>query len=88
MVKILISSFMLLSLFASITFLVHKRRKTGVKGWKTALTSICFYAIALINLAAYWWDGLGILSWMITLSLLMLGAYFTRYMALPSEPAS
>ncbi|WP_406945880.1 hypothetical protein ACJA3J_07340 [Halobacillus sp. SY10] len=83
--KILLSSLLLLGLFVSVAVFVHKRKKAGVKGWKTALTSICFYAIAVLNLVAYWLDGLGIISWVLTIFLLMLGAYYTRYMPAASQ---
>ncbi|MGR9050699.1 hypothetical protein ACQ4XT_18850 [Halobacillus faecis] len=86
--KILLSSFLLLALLVSVSVFIHKRKKAGVKGWKTALTSICFFAIAILNLMAYWLDGLGIISWMITIFLLILGAYFTRYMPVASQPAA
>ncbi|GEN52758.1 hypothetical protein HFA01_10200 [Halobacillus faecis] len=78
--EILLSSLLLLALLVSVSAFIHMRKKEGIKGWKTALTSICFYAIAILNLMAYWLDGLGIVSWGITIVLLMLGAYFTRYM--------
>ncbi|MYL50018.1 hypothetical protein GLV98_11015 [Halobacillus litoralis] len=83
--KILLSSLLLLALLVSVSAFIHKRKKEGVKGWKTALTSICFYAIAVLNLVAYWLDGLGIFSWGLTIVLLILGAYFTRYLPVASQ---
>ncbi|MDL4842361.1 hypothetical protein [Aquibacillus rhizosphaerae] len=48
---------------------------------KSALSPICLYLIAITNLLAYWFDFMGIVSWSMTIILLMLGAYFTRYSA-------
>ncbi|MBX0356972.1 hypothetical protein [Halobacillus sp. Nhm2S1] len=86
--EILLSSLLFLALLVSVSVFIYKRKKEGVKGWKTALTSICFYAIAILNLLASWLDGLGIVSWGITIVLIMLGAYFTRYMPVASQPSS
>jgi hypothetical protein len=40
---------------------------------------MCLYAMAVINLFAYWFNFLGVISWSITIILLLLGAYFTKY---------
>lgn len=59
---------------------IRKRKKSGVSGIKSALTSICFFLIALTNILAYWFDLLGLFSWTISVILLILAAYFTKYM--------
>jgi len=80
MLPIILSILLIISLFISIYFVVEKRRKAGITGVKSALTSICFFLIAITNLLAYWLDFMGIINWTITVLLLILGAYFTRYM--------
>ena len=52
----------------------------GITGIKSALTSITFFLIAITNILAYWFHFMGLVSWTITVILLILGAYFTRYM--------
>ena len=74
----ILSVILIIALIFSISVVITKRRKAGVKGIKTALTSICFYLMAITNLLAYWFNFLGIISWSMTIILLILGAYFTK----------
>ncbi|WP_437176718.1 hypothetical protein [Rossellomorea aquimaris] len=71
---------LLISLCFSIFYVVKKRKTAGITGFKTALTSICFFMIAIVNLFAYWLGFRGIISWFLTIVFLFLGAYFTKYM--------
>ncbi|MGM0879151.1 MAG: hypothetical protein ACQEWV_32065 [Bacillota bacterium] len=71
---------LLIALIFSISIVVQKRKKAGITGIKSALTSICFYLIAITNILAYWFNFMGILNWSITVILLILGAYFIKYM--------
>lgn len=80
MIPIILSIFLMVTLVFSIAVVVQRRKKHGIKGVKSALTPICFFLIALINLAAYWFDFLGLINWSLTVILLILAAYFTRYM--------
>nr|WP_077212202.1 hypothetical protein [Bacillus dakarensis] len=80
MLPVILSILLVISLIFPIYIVVQKRRTAGVTGIKTALTSICFYLIAITNLLAYWFNFLGLWSWSITVMLLILGAYFTKYM--------
>ncbi|KAA0547107.1 hypothetical protein FZW96_14110 [Bacillus sp. BGMRC 2118] len=82
MIQILLSIILILSLIFSIMFVVRKRKKAGITGYKSMLTSICFYLIGLTNLCAYWFDFIGVWSWCITFILLIMGAYFTKYMSI------
>ena len=66
-----------------IPIVIRRRKKAGVTGIKSALTSICFFLIAAINLLAYWLDFMGLLSWAITVVLLIAAAYFTKYFPVP-----
>jgi len=79
MIQIIFSIILLLALSFSILVLITKRKRSGITGIKSALTSICFYLVAIINLLAYWFDFMGLLSWSITVILLILGAYFTKH---------
>jgi hypothetical protein len=67
-------------LMVSGVYVYRKRKAAGITGMKTALTSICFYLIAVTNLLAVWFDFIGIISWVITIILLIAGAYFTKYL--------
>ncbi|WP_339162716.1 hypothetical protein MHB50_06365 [Siminovitchia sp. FSL H7-0308] len=80
MIPIILTAILLIALIFSIYVVIKKRKKAGVTGIKSALTSICFYLIAITNVLAYWLDFIGLFSWSITMILLILGAYFTRYM--------
>jgi hypothetical protein len=62
--------------------LVQKRKETGIKGIKSALTLVCFYLVGITNLLAYWFNFMGLLNWSITVILFILGAYFTKYIPL------
>ncbi|MEI3613376.1 hypothetical protein [Pseudogracilibacillus sp. SO30301A] len=64
----------------AIPVVIRRRKKSNVTGIKSALTSICFFLIALTNLLAYWFELLGLFSWIISVILLILAAYFTKYM--------
>lgn len=80
MLAIILSILLLIALVYSVIVMLQKRKKAGVTGIKSILTSICLYLIAITNLLAYWFDFLGIFSWAITIGLLILGAYFTKYL--------
>ncbi len=75
-----LSIILIISLITSVIVLIRKRKKAGVTGMKSTLTSICFYLIAVTNLAAYWFGFLGIFNWILTIILLFAGAYFTKYL--------
>lgn len=85
MLPTILSVILIFSLLISILVMIRKRKQAGITGMKTALTSICFYLIAITNLMAYWFHFLGLVSWTITIILLILGAYFTRYLPTPEE---
>jgi len=76
----IITIILIIAFIISISFLVQKRKKTGITGIKTAFTPICFYLIAVINHLAYLFDLMGLLSWTISIILLFLSAYFMKYM--------
>ncbi|MED0964092.1 hypothetical protein [Bacillus paramycoides] len=66
-------------LVASMYIIYQKRKKAGIKGFKSALTSICCFLIAILNLFAYWLHFGGIFTWLFSIVLLLVGAYFTKY---------
>ncbi len=67
----------------AIPVIIRKRKKAGASGIKSALTTICFLLIVLINILAYWFNFIGLLSWSISFLLLISGAYFTKYLPVP-----
>lgn len=77
----ILSVILIIALIFSISVVIKKRRKAGVTGIKSALTFICLYLMAIISLLAYWFNFLGIISWSINIILLILGAYFTKYIS-------
>ncbi|MBM7716240.1 CHASE2 domain-containing sensor protein [Bacillus thermophilus] len=85
MIPIILTIILLSALIFSICIVIKKRKKAGVTGIKSALTSICFYLIAITNVLAYWLDFMGLFSWSITMILLILGAYFTKYMSVSQK---
>ncbi|WP_101841975.1 hypothetical protein [Halobacillus sp. Marseille-P3879] len=85
MLEDILSIILAVFLVISIAWTVRKRKKLGYKGIKSALTPICFYLMAMIQLFAFWFNLLGIISWVLTITLLLLGAYFTKYSIQPKE---
>jgi len=79
LLEINLTIIMLIALTVSTFYLVYQRRRKGITGFKTALTSICFYSIAIINLVAIWTKSLGIITWLLSILLLFLAAYFTKF---------
>ena len=63
-----------------IPVIIKKRKKVGATGIKSALTPIFFLLIALINLLAYWFNFMSLLTWSISVLLLILAAYFTKFL--------
>ena len=84
-IPLILSIVLVIALIFAIIITIRKRKRAGITGLKTALTPICFYLIAVTNLLAYWFGLLGILNWTIMTILLILGAYFTKYLPMPEE---
>ncbi|RNC98062.1 hypothetical protein EC501_12545 [Lysinibacillus halotolerans] len=72
----------MIALILSSVVLIKKRKKGRITGVKSTLPSICFILIAILNIVAIWFDWLGLISWMITVILLIVGAYFTKYLTI------
>lgn len=85
MIPVMLTIMLIIALLFSISFVVIKRKKAGITGVKTALTSISLYVIAVTNLLAYWFNFLGLVSWSISILLLIAGAYFTKYIPVPKN---
>ncbi|HDX9610975.1 TPA: hypothetical protein ROY01_002008 [Bacillus toyonensis] len=67
-------------------YVTYKRRKrAGIKGLKSALTSICCFLLAILNLFAYWLHFGGIITWLFSIVLLLVGAYFTKYIPISKK---
>ncbi|UOB95139.1 hypothetical protein BTI679_24760 [Bacillus wiedmannii] len=52
---------------------------------KSALPSICFFAIAILNFFAYWFSFGGMFTWLFSIVLLLIGAYFTKYIPISKK---
>ncbi|MFD6507119.1 MULTISPECIES: hypothetical protein [unclassified Bacillus (in: firmicutes)] len=63
----------------------QKRKKAGIKGLKSSLTSICCFLIAILNLFAYWFRFGGVFTWLVSIVLLLVGAYFTKYIPISKK---
>lgn len=72
-------------LIIAIYVTIKKRKRAGVKGIKSALTPICFFCISMVNMVAYFFDFLGLISFGFSVALLMLAAYFTKYLKMPAN---
>lgn len=70
----------LVLLGVSINKIIVKRKEEQVTDLKSLGTSICFLLIAIVNVLAYWFNFLGVFSMALTVLLLVIGAYFTRYL--------
>ena len=73
-----------MGLIFSVSIVIKKWKKTERKDIKSVFSSICLLLMAITNVLAYWLDFLGVVSWGITIILLMFGAYFTKFIYLPS----
>ncbi|WP_076558344.1 hypothetical protein [Salimicrobium flavidum] len=85
MSELFISVLTLILLLVSVPFLIHRRKRHGITGFKTLLTPICFYSVAVVQLIAIWLDAKGLWMWLVMMSLLVAGAYFTKYMEVIKE---
>ena len=85
MLQNILAVLLIIALMFSMFVTIKKRQNARIIGIKSALTSICFYLIAITNLLAYWFDFLGLINWSITVVLLIIGAYFTKYMVISQE---
>ena len=68
-----------LSFLAVSMYIAYQKEKAEIKGLKSALTSICFFSLAIFNLFAYWFQFGGMLTVLFSIVLLLVGAYFTKY---------
>ncbi|MDQ0273151.1 hypothetical protein [Cytobacillus purgationiresistens] len=80
MLSIPLTILLVLFMALSIITTIKKRKLAGATGHKSALTPICFYSIAIVAIIAFWFDLAGLISWVLIIILLGLGAYFTKYL--------
>ncbi|HDR7915706.1 TPA: hypothetical protein QCY05_005392 [Bacillus wiedmannii] len=85
MLKVMLPIVLILCVAVSMYITYEKRKKAEVKGLKSALTSICFFTLAILNLLAYWFNFGGIFIWLISIVLLLVGAYFTKYIPISKK---
>ncbi|MDP4549594.1 hypothetical protein Q9251_01710 [Alkalihalobacillus macyae] len=62
-----------------VAYYIRKRKKAGITGFKSSLTAICLFLAAVINLSPKWFEFIGSLLWTISMLLIVLGTYFTKY---------
>ena len=85
MMAIILSIVLVITLIVSISIVIEKRKRAGITSIKSLLASICLYLIAIVNLLAYWFNFLGIISRAMTIILLILGSYFTKYIPITEK---
>ncbi|WEG17851.1 hypothetical protein PQ478_04985 [Alkalihalophilus pseudofirmus] len=83
--ELLLTLLVISGIIYSVFFIQKKRREHHITGWKSLITSVCFISIALINAGANLFGMLGLISWGLTIFLLLMGAYFTKYLPVPQE---
>ncbi|MBK5360265.1 hypothetical protein JFU18_03735 [Bacillus sp. TH22] len=85
MLQAMLPIVLILFLVVSMYITYQKRKKAGIKGLKSALTSICCFLIAILNLFAYWLHFGGVFTWLVSIVLLLVGAYFTKYIPISKK---
>ena len=82
---VILTALLLIALGFSVNKVIRKRKEASITDLKSLGTSICFFLIAIVNLLAYWFDFIGIISMFLTTLLLITGAYFSRYLQTDNE---
>lgn len=80
MAETILSLILIIVLVFSVILVIKKRKKAGITGFKSALTHICFFLISIFSLLAYWLKYTGLTVWLINVILLIMAAFFTKYM--------
>jgi uncharacterized membrane protein YhaH (DUF805 family) len=79
MLKVVLTIIMLIVFVISLSILIRQRRMQGITGFKSILTPICFYLIGVTGIIGLWTQSFGIVLFSLSVILLFLAAYFTRY---------
>ncbi|MFQ3544013.1 LPXTG cell wall anchor domain-containing protein [Halobacillus rhizosphaerae] len=87
MSTVFLSILLIIAMIFSVLFTLKRRKKESVNGIKTFVPSLCFYLIAIVNMIAYWLNFIGVVSWTLTVLLLLTGAYFTKYLPVTQAKA-
>ena len=82
---IILTALLLIALGFSVSKVIRKRKESSITDLKSLGSSICFFLIAIVNILAYWFDFIGIISMSLTTLLLITGAYFSRYLQTDHE---
>lgn len=77
--------FVLIFFLVIAMYIAMTRKKSGIKGLKSAVTSICFFSLAILNMFAYWFHFGGAFTWLFSIVLLLVGAYFTKYIPISKK---
>lgn len=78
--KISLTIITCIALLISIYYLIKKRKMFGVTGFKTLLTPICFYLVAINSILLIWLERFGILFWTINVLLLLFAFRFMKHL--------
>lgn len=85
LLEVILPIFIVAALVISMYVIYKKRKRAGVTGLKSLLTSICCLLLAILNLTAYWLHFGGIITWLFSIVLLLVGAYFTKYIPISKK---
>src|SRR5699024_2638636 len=85
MIQVILSVILIISLVSSVLVVIKKRKQDGIIGIRSALTPSCLLLIGITALYASWFDFIRLLSWFIFFILLILVAYFTKYMPVSDD---
>ncbi|PGK51728.1 hypothetical protein CN918_28470 [Priestia megaterium] len=81
MFDIIYTIFLVILLLVAAASIIIRRKIHNIRGVKPFLSSGCFFIIALLNLLSGWFDFYGMTTWGATLLLILLAAYFTKYLS-------
>jgi len=85
--NIIYTVFLVILLVIAAASIIIRRRVHNIKGVKPFLSSACFFIVALLNLLSGWFNFYGMATWGGTIALILLAAYFTKYLP-DAEPHS
>ncbi|WP_110111786.1 hypothetical protein [Bacillus sp. CGMCC 1.16541] len=75
-----ITLILLLATFITMFYVFQKRKKLGLKGWKSAMPSLCMFGVSLSSLGIITFSEIAMMFVMFNLIFLLTGAYFIKYL--------
>ncbi|MDV2582429.1 hypothetical protein [Alkalibacillus haloalkaliphilus] len=77
----LVAFFVLLLIILFSIFVIYKKTQSvGIYSFKALITPTLLIMIGVLNTIALWNDAFGFISWMLTFVLLLIAAYFTKFL--------